>query len=203
MAAPVAPRIVVPAVSASPIAAAPARSAARTNCPECKPGESALAVDTIAAPAATSGSCTPAIATAAGSALRGSAAQLPAESPAGVFVDGTGFGLGLPAASAAALQAALAAVVPSSAACRLLAVTLPAGAKYLGYRYDASDTTGSGDCMRGQECPIKRCGFAEHAAIEHGANGSVVWVLFENRDVERARRAELVVYYRAASGATP
>ncbi len=86
-------------------------------------------------------------------------------------------------------------------ACRLLSVALPAGAKYLGYRYDASDSGGAADCMQGQDCPIGHAGFAEHAAIERGANGSVVWALFENRDPARARRAELVVYYRPAGSA--
>jgi hypothetical protein len=185
---PVAP---IPAPAPPPVAIAPPvvalRSAARGTCPECKAGESALSVDGIAA-AGAPGACTTALQTGARTAMAASARALPA---------------GLPPGAPTAIDPALAGVASDGgSACRLLAVTLPAGAKYLGYRYDASDSGASADCMQGKECPIGRAAFAEHAAVEHGPNGSVVWVLFENRDQQRARRAELVVYYRAA-GATP
>lgn len=201
--APVAP--VVPAAAPPPPVSAggAVRSATRGNCPECKAGESALSVDTIAGPAAAAGACTPELRAAAATALKRANAALPAGTPAGAFADGSGFGLGLAPDANAALQSALSGVLAANAPCRLLAVTLPTGSKYLGYRYDASDAGGAADCMQGQDCPIGHCGFAEHAAIERGANASLVWVLFENREPTRARRAELVVYYRAAGGATP
>ena len=183
---PVAPTPTAPPAPSNPAVVA-LRSAARGTCPECKAGESALSVDGIAA-AGAPGACTTALQRSAQAAMAAVAKTLAA---------------GLQPGAPAAIDPALAGVASDGgSACRLLAVTLPSSAKFLGYRYDASDTGGSADCMQGQECPIGRASFAQHAAVERGPNGSVVWVLFENRDAQRARRAELVVYYRAA-GATP
>jgi hypothetical protein len=91
----------------------------------------------------------------------------------------------------------------TSDSCRLLAVSLPRGAKFAGFRYEASDDRGQADCVGDQDCPIGDSRFLGNPGIERGAEVTVVWAVFENSSTERQRRARLTVYFVPASGWQP
>jgi len=179
--------------SPAPAAVAPApevdlRAAARGNCPECRAGEWALAVEVSAA---AGGGCGPGALEAVRTAFGGLPPAPQAAAGYGPFDAGT------------AGSAALAPFLEAGAACRLLALELPPGAQYVGYRYEAADGSGSGDCQEGQDCPIGGCRFPAHAAIVHRGASTVIWALFDNRDPQRGRRARMIAYFRPAPGWAP
>ncbi len=83
------------------------------------------------------------------------------------------------------------------ASCRLLEARLPAGAKYTGYRYEAEDGTGGGDCLAGRECPVGASLWPADPTLRRAADGTTITAAFENRSAAQARRAILTVYYTA------
>lgn len=85
--------------------------------------------------------------------------------------------------------------------CRLLEVRLPAGARYTGYRFEAEDETGGGDCLAGRECPVGQCQWTGDPALHRGAEGTTLTAGFENHSSSRTRRAVLTVYYTVGTAA--
>ncbi len=86
--------------------------------------------------------------------------------------------------------------------CPLVEARLPAGNRYTGYRFEASDESGEADCLAGRECPIGQSVWPADPALWRAADGTVITAAFENRSAARARRAVLTVYY-TVGGAGP
>lgn len=84
--------------------------------------------------------------------------------------------------------------------CGLLRLTLPAGARYTGYRYEVQDRSGSVDCMAGRNCPGGGR-WPVDPALVRGASGTTVSTAFENAGAGGERRAVLTVYYTAGEAA--
>ena len=84
--------------------------------------------------------------------------------------------------------------------CSVLRLTLPAGSRYTGYRYEVQDRSGSVDCMAGRNCPGGGRWPADPALVRAAA-GTTVSAAFENLGAGDDRRAVLTVYYTAGEAA--
>jgi hypothetical protein len=84
--------------------------------------------------------------------------------------------------------------------CSVLRLTLPAGSRYTGYRYEIQDRSGSVDCMAGRDCPGGGRWPAD-PALARAASGTAVSAAFENLGAGDDRRAVLTVYYTAGEAA--
>jgi hypothetical protein len=81
------------------------------------------------------------------------------------------------------------------AGCRVLRLTLPAGARYTGYRYAVQEGTEELDCQAGKDCPGGGRWPLE-PALAKGAFGTAIAAAFEgNAAVTKERRAVFTVYY--------
>jgi hypothetical protein len=87
--------------------------------------------------------------------------------------------------------------------CAVVVAVLPQEARYLGYRFDASDETGAGDCLAGDDCPIGQARWLEHPGLLRTGSLQIVYGAFENRHPQRQRTARLTVYYRARPAWAP
>jgi hypothetical protein len=181
-----------PPPAPAPVAPATPPVARRAPCPECQPGEWAVAAETGATGAG--GPCPSGGPAGLGPALRSLVTQPVAQ--AQPLVDRGTIG----AAFAAVAPAGLAAFLAPGSACRLAAVALPAGARYVGYRYEAWDGGVAADCLAGQDCPAGMARWPDHAAIDRGADGILIWGLFESRAGAAPRAGRLTVYFRPPAG---
>ena len=84
--------------------------------------------------------------------------------------------------------------------CSVLRLTLPAGSRYTGYRYEIQDRSGSVDCMAGRDCPGGGRWPAD-PALARATSGTTVSAAFENLGAGDDRRAVLTVYYTAGEAA--
>jgi hypothetical protein len=82
-------------------------------------------------------------------------------------------------------------------ACQALVAVLPAGARFAGYTYQASDAFGSGECAASAECAIGSSSWAGAPAEVHTAGPSLVYGVFRNASRGRERLARLTVYFAA------
>jgi hypothetical protein len=83
------------------------------------------------------------------------------------------------------------------AGCRVLRLTLPAGTRYTGYRYEVQEGNDQLDCQAGKDCPGGGRWPLE-PAMTKGAAGTTVTAAFESSAaVTRERHAVLTVYYTA------
>jgi hypothetical protein len=91
-------------------------------------------------------------------------------------------------------------------ACRTLAIHLPPGARFVGYRYEAEDNRARGDCNGPEPCPVGEARFLAHPAIDRGASasGAGPWIsaTFENA-ARTPRRVRLTAYFAPAPGWAP
>jgi hypothetical protein len=78
--------------------------------------------------------------------------------------------------------------------CAVLRLTLPAGARYTGYRYELQERSGSVDCLAGRDCPGGGRWPVDPALVRSEA-GTAVSAAFENPGTGDSRRAILTVYY--------
>ena len=90
----------------------------------------------------------------------------------------------------AGLSAELAA---SGAGCRVIAIELPAGARFTGYRYEAQSTGVTADCLPGRDCPAGACRYPNDPVLRQVGNKTVLLVAFESTAVE-LRRAVVAGY---------
>lgn len=90
--------------------------------------------------------------------------------------------------------------VPSDlpAGCHVLRITVPAGARYLGYRFEVQDGGATFDCLAGQDCPRGIGRWPGNPVLVRGSGGTVVLAPFEAGPTDRERRAVLTVYYTTA-----
>jgi hypothetical protein len=82
------------------------------------------------------------------------------------------------------------------AGCHVLKVTLPAGAKYSGYRYEIQAGGDSFDCPAGRDCPGSSGRWPVDPVVVKNTDGTVVLAPFESGTGERERRAVLTVYFK-------
>ncbi len=81
------------------------------------------------------------------------------------------------------------------AGCRVLRLTLPAGARYTGYRYGVEEGTEELDCQAGKDCPGGGRWPLE-PALARSASGTTIATAFEgNAAVTKERHAVFTVYY--------
>ena len=88
-------------------------------------------------------------------------------------------------AAAGALSAELAA---AGTGCRVIAVELPAGARFTGFRYEAQSAGVAADCLPGRGCPAGGCRFPNEPVLRVEGNRTVLLVGFESTapDLRRA-----------------
>ena len=88
-------------------------------------------------------------------------------------------------AAAGALSAELAA---AGTGCRVIAVELPAGARFTGFRYEAQSAGVTADCLPGRGCPAGGCRFPNEPVLRVEGNRTVLLVGFESTapDLRRA-----------------
>ncbi len=194
-----------PAPAPAPRAPSPSLRAFRDrSCPECKPGEWAVASVEVANAAGGGESCP-------GDAVEGArrAARLIARAPSGSLGGFAGPAIGGVSPTAIELVASETradigeALTWTSGTCRVLAVSIPRGAKFSGFRYEAADDRGQADCVGDQDCPVGESRFLGNPGIERGQEVTVVYSVFENRSADRQRRARLTAYFVPASGWSP
>lgn len=169
------------------------------SCVECKPGEWAVAsVEALG----TAGAATGCPADAMDRAR--AAARLLARAPEGALGGFAGPAIGgqspialelVPAEVRDDVSERLAAATGSSGSCRVLAVALPPGSRFTGFRYEASDSRGQADCVGDQDCPIGESGWHGNPGIERGAEAMVIYAVFENRSTRYERRARMTAYF--------
>ncbi|HEX9940818.1 MAG TPA: carboxypeptidase-like regulatory domain-containing protein [Thermoanaerobaculia bacterium] len=79
--------------------------------------------------------------------------------------------------------------------CHVLKLTLPAGARYTGYRYEVQASGDSLDCLAGRDCAQGAGRWPINPVLVRGPQETVVLAPFESGPAERERRAVLTVYF--------
>ena len=85
-----------------------------------------------------------------------------------------------------------------SGGCSVLRISLPAGARYTGYRFEIQDRGESLDCLAGQACPQNTGRWPINPVVVRNPSGTLVLAPFESGPAERERRAVLTVYFSTA-----
>ena len=225
--APAAPETAAPAPAPAPAAApdaAPripsiqARPVLFTGgaCPECKPGEWALIVErraaASAAAAAAAGPTAGGDASSCGAEREDTARRLanevlvPAGAAAAVFAGpaADAYGNGLPATVATTLPGDLAdSLRPRDGACQDVIGVLPQGARFIGFRYEAEDAGGKGDCFGEEPCAIGQARWTTNPRIERTATVTVIHASFLNESASAERRARMTLYFQPPRGWQP
>ncbi|MBZ0114247.1 MAG: hypothetical protein K8J08_17425 [Thermoanaerobaculia bacterium] len=80
--------------------------------------------------------------------------------------------------------------------CQVMVAILPASARFTGYRYEARDFAAGGDCLPDQDCPIGDAQWLGNPGIVRGEGFSAFWTTFSNRSQDRARHPRLSVYFQ-------
>jgi hypothetical protein len=178
------------------------RSPELGNCPDCSPGEwAALAEESVGPASPSVADCALAGATAAVAAGR-----VAREIDAGAYAGSLAAALPQLSEAARAAFARLGPITTQASGCRLVAVVLPAGARFVRYRYEAQDDPGGvesaspGECAADQDCPIGEARWLGHASVVRSPQGTMVYGIFENRSPARPRRARMTAYFTPAPG---
>lgn len=77
--------------------------------------------------------------------------------------------------------------------CRLLAVELPAGARFTGFRYEAQSAQITADCLPGRDCPAGECQFPWPPIVRRERQRTVLLTAFVSRSGD-PRRAVVAGY---------
>ena len=77
--------------------------------------------------------------------------------------------------------------------CRVIAIELPAGARFTGFRYEAQSAGLAADCLPGRGCPAGGCRFPNEPVLRQDGQRTVLLVAFESTDPE-LRRAVVAGY---------
>ena len=170
-------------------------------CPECKRGEWALVVERRAAVSASS-----TVVCGEGreekveqiiqQVLRPRAGAL--GSFAGPLIDAHGNGvvahLGVPIALPAYEE------VAADGPCQDFVAILPSAARFVGFRLEAADAAGKGDCFGAEVCSIGEARWIELPQIEHTATLTVIHASFLNESKSRERRGRFIVLFVPPDG---
>lgn len=87
--------------------------------------------------------------------------------------------------------------------CHVLRVTLPAGARYTGYRFDLQDGGDTRDCLAGRDCTGGGGRWPVDPVLVRDPSGAVILAPFESGGAERERRAVLTVYFSTGTARRP
>jgi hypothetical protein len=167
-----------------------------------------LIVERRAAPAATA----PSGETTCGSGRDAAVRRLAQESlaPAGASVAAfagpvaDAYGNGLPAAAWALAPADLGETLrPRDGWCQDVVGVLPQGARFIGFRYEAEDASGKGDCFGEEPCAIGRARWTSNPRIERTAPVTVIHASFVNESTSAERRARMTLYFQPPRGWKP
>jgi hypothetical protein len=210
-----APAVTPGSVEPDPSPAQPASAAASAlrvfgmrSCPDCRAGEWAFSTERSAAPAVQAGSPESGCSEEAARVVQEAVGRMVeavgemTDSLAGPLIDpDSGETIRLPDESLRAeLDVLFRPYADPHAACQLVGVVLPADASFTGYRYEARDGSGSGDCVGDRECVIGACRWRGHPVVKQASGATVVYGLFDNQARDRRRVARLTVYFRRQGG---
>ncbi|MFL6195109.1 MAG: carboxypeptidase-like regulatory domain-containing protein [Thermoanaerobaculia bacterium] len=81
------------------------------------------------------------------------------------------------------------------AGCDVLQITLPEGARYIGYRFEVQDGGESLDCPTAKDCPRGLGRWPADPIVIRGPQKAVVRAAFESGPADRERRAVFTVYF--------
>ena len=87
--------------------------------------------------------------------------------------------------------------------CSAVAVVLPAGSQYIGFRYQAGERATVAECLLGKDCQIGEARFVSEPEVVTHDGFVLVGTVFENRSTARARVGRLTVYFAPPSGWLP
>jgi hypothetical protein len=87
--------------------------------------------------------------------------------------------------------------------CPVVAAVIPAGSKYIGYRYRVAEGKRESDCRSTEECLIGEARWRADPGIEKRNFGILVHSQFENSSRKNEREAELRVYFVPPAGWLP
>ena len=162
----------------------PLRAQSLGNCTECGPTEWAATAERIVQPGPGAAACADVAA----------ATQPALAAMAGAATPDT--------ASFAGPLTALVGEGDPTAGCGVVAVALPNGARYVGYRYEVFDGTSRGQCAADRPCTLAQARWTGHPKVERGGARTLVWGVFENGTTDRDRRARLTVFFVPPEGWT-
>ncbi|MCP4201909.1 MAG: hypothetical protein GY769_08245 [bacterium] len=106
------------------------------------------------------------------------------------------------AAATTAARNTLAPYLEPTVSCRFLAVVLPQGGRFTGFRFEAFEGEAGGDCTGEQECEIGQARFLFSPGIARGTGASIVYSLFQNTG-GAVRTARLTAFFLPAAGWSP
>ena len=192
-----------------PVRLLPNRTLLRAGaCPECGPGEWSVASNWPAEPRTTG-----TVACAADLTERmDRVAQVVEESLpvdfrvyAGALAEPTGNDLLrlLPDEERSEIQQLLLPVLDPERSCQVLGILLPAGARFIGFQYEAADLENRGSCLPDQPCGIGEASWRGNPTIHRLEHGVLVYGVFENLSAERRREANFKVYFQPPRGWLP
>jgi len=98
-----------------------------------------------------------------------------------------------------AIRQQLAAYLGGTSNCQMVSVVLPKSVRFAGYRYEAFDGAGGGECAPDRDCLQSRAQWLANPVVQRGFNATVVWGIFENTAEDEQRLARLKVYFRPPS----
>ena len=90
-----------------------------------------------------------------------------------------------------------------TSSCLPVAVVIPAGAKYIGFRYQAGERRFMGECPPDQECQISEARWLGAPEIVETESVTIVHGVFENLHRRREREPRLTVYFVPPRGWLP
>lgn len=113
-------------------------------------------------------------------------------------------GNGLPAATWQGVPTDLAETLrPRDGSCQDLVGVLPQGARFIGFRYEAEDSSGKGDCFGEDPCAIGQARWTNNPQIERTATVTVIHSSFVNESTSVERRARMTIYFQPPRGWRP
>ena len=168
------------------------------SCSECRTGE--WAVTTLQAVAAGSTPCPAGVSEAARESADslGNSMQLELSGFVGPVADGSNseaLDVVEPEISRAYEQS-LADYLGGTSNCQVVSVVLPKSVRFVGFRYEAFDGRGGGECAPDRGCTLPQAQWLANPVVQRGFSATVVWGIFENTAPQSPRTARLKVYFR-------
>ena len=80
---------------------------------------------------------------------------------------------------------------------------IPQGARFIGFRFEAEDSSGKGDCFGEDPCAIGQARWSNNPRIERTATVTVVHASFSNESTSAERRGRMTLYFQPPRGWRP
>jgi hypothetical protein len=109
----------------------------------------------------------------------------------------------LPAELATRVRTSLGDLASPASSCVVLGLVLPAGSRYVGFRYQAGERATMGECPIAGACQIGDASWPGPPVLTQDSGVTVVHALFENLSPRRERLPQLTVYFRPPAGWLP